>query len=512
MEVVNEDGAYKETRRYLPNAIQTRHSTGVVDTRYLHKDHLGSIDTITNKDGKIIEKVYFDVWGKRESIDSSQWNTTARSQEANTLVSVLDITPRGFTGHEHVDHADIIHMNGRIYDPTLGRFLQADPFIQAPNNSQSLNRYSYIFNNPLSGIDPSGYFGMFKKIGRNIIRAASKIFGKELVNIAGTIVATYFGGPLAAGAWQYEFARAHGASSEGAFFAAFTATAAAVVFQQIGQNFGRMSNANVSGARALGRLAEQAGLDGALHAQVALGEFVKFGGNYLTSGQVAAQIASHAVAGGVISVVSGGKFGHGFFSAGVTKGLGGAYLPGGSDLSAGQVVGGTVVSAVIGGTASVVSGGKFANGARTATYQYLFNQADAWYERLTGQFELSLTFAIGDFGGQGALGLSVDKNGLYFHGTLAGFESGSGGFLAVEAGFVPGFDNDGFISRDQFTGSAVTRIDKAALAVGAGGSVETETAKDGFSVSGGKIDIGIGAMDIQGTAHTGFLRLIKFSK
>ena len=49
-------------------------------------------------------------------------------------------------------------MNGRSYDPVLGRFLQADPFVQAPKNSQSLNRYSYVLNNPLSYTDPSGYF------------------------------------------------------------------------------------------------------------------------------------------------------------------------------------------------------------------------------------------------------------------------------------------------------------------------------------------------------------------
>ncbi|MBL8299208.1 MAG: hypothetical protein JNN30_12795, partial [Rhodanobacteraceae bacterium] len=47
----------------------------------------------------------------------------------------------------------------RIYDPRLGRFLQADPFVQAPRDSQSFNRYSYVFNNPLAYTDPSGYFG-----------------------------------------------------------------------------------------------------------------------------------------------------------------------------------------------------------------------------------------------------------------------------------------------------------------------------------------------------------------
>jgi hypothetical protein len=48
-------------------------------------------------------------------------------------------------------------MNGRVYDYNLGRFLSVDPFIQDPGNSQSMNPYSYIMNNPLSGTDPSGY-------------------------------------------------------------------------------------------------------------------------------------------------------------------------------------------------------------------------------------------------------------------------------------------------------------------------------------------------------------------
>jgi len=48
-------------------------------------------------------------------------------------------------------------MNGRVYDPWLGRFLSPDPFVQSPGNSQSYNRYSYCLNNPLKYIDPSGY-------------------------------------------------------------------------------------------------------------------------------------------------------------------------------------------------------------------------------------------------------------------------------------------------------------------------------------------------------------------
>lgn len=48
-------------------------------------------------------------------------------------------------------------MNGRVYDYNLGRFMSVDPVIQSPTNSQSINPYSYIMNNPLSGTDPTGY-------------------------------------------------------------------------------------------------------------------------------------------------------------------------------------------------------------------------------------------------------------------------------------------------------------------------------------------------------------------
>ena len=48
-------------------------------------------------------------------------------------------------------------MNGRIYDPLLGRFLSPDMYVQAPDFTQSHNRYSYCLNNPLMFTDPSGW-------------------------------------------------------------------------------------------------------------------------------------------------------------------------------------------------------------------------------------------------------------------------------------------------------------------------------------------------------------------
>ncbi|MBO1254471.1 RHS repeat-associated core domain-containing protein [Alteromonas sp. 5E99-2] len=66
-------------------------------------------------------------------------------------------TRRGFTDHEHLDEVELIHMNGRVYDYNVGRFMSVDPIVQDIGNSQGINPYSYVMNNPLRYTDPSGY-------------------------------------------------------------------------------------------------------------------------------------------------------------------------------------------------------------------------------------------------------------------------------------------------------------------------------------------------------------------
>jgi|WetSurMetagenome_2_1015567.scaffolds.fasta_scaffold118358_3 RHS repeat-associated protein len=63
---------------------------------------------------------------------------------------------KGTIGHEHYDPFNLIDMNGRVYDPIIGRFLSPDPVIQAPDFTQNYNSYSYCYNNPLKYYDPSG--------------------------------------------------------------------------------------------------------------------------------------------------------------------------------------------------------------------------------------------------------------------------------------------------------------------------------------------------------------------
>jgi RHS repeat-associated protein len=56
-----------------------------------------------------------------------------------------------------LDNVGLVHMNGRVYDPTLGRFLSADPLVGDLRDSQSVNPYAYAGNRPLSAIDPTGF-------------------------------------------------------------------------------------------------------------------------------------------------------------------------------------------------------------------------------------------------------------------------------------------------------------------------------------------------------------------
>ena len=119
--------------------------------RYLHYDALDSVDMITDGFGNVVEHRSFDPWGKMRSVI---WEDDSVTNIAQQL-----ITNRGFTGHEHIEEVGLIHMNGRVYDQELGRFLSADPLIQAPFVTNSFNRYSYVMNNPLKYTDPTGFSG-----------------------------------------------------------------------------------------------------------------------------------------------------------------------------------------------------------------------------------------------------------------------------------------------------------------------------------------------------------------
>ncbi|MEH6459748.1 RHS repeat-associated core domain-containing protein [Chitinimonas sp. JJ19] len=138
-----------EVDQYEGNQAQ-----GETKQHWTHRDRLGSVIAITDAQGKLTEKFAYDAWGKRRSLDGS--NTPEELESA--LEGVVD--NKGFTGHEMLEELDLVHMNGRIYEPLVARFMSADPLIQDPEHSQSYNRYSYVWNNPTNLTDPTGFAGV----------------------------------------------------------------------------------------------------------------------------------------------------------------------------------------------------------------------------------------------------------------------------------------------------------------------------------------------------------------
>jgi RHS repeat-associated protein len=115
---------------------------------YLQTDYQGSLVAVYSNSGAVYKQFSYDPCGRRRN--ATDWNDYSVTSE--TLFT------RGYTGHEHLDNFGLINMNGRVYDPRLGRFLSPDNYVQSPTNSQSYNRYSYCINNPMKYTDPSGDF------------------------------------------------------------------------------------------------------------------------------------------------------------------------------------------------------------------------------------------------------------------------------------------------------------------------------------------------------------------
>ncbi|WP_437565852.1 RHS repeat-associated core domain-containing protein [Sorangium sp. So ce542] len=140
-------------------------------TRYVHVDHLGSVDALTDEDGDVIERRSYDPFGQRRN---PVWGETAPASFASE-------TTQGFTGHESDDELGLVNMKGRLYDPKIGRFLTTDPIVSIPSFGQSWNPYSYVLNNPLAYVDPGGFQQALPEAGaRSPLPAGAEFSSEEL--------------------------------------------------------------------------------------------------------------------------------------------------------------------------------------------------------------------------------------------------------------------------------------------------------------------------------------------
>src|SRR5690606_8647402 len=140
--------------QYTAPVVYKQEGTAAGAMLYLHRDYLGSILAITDQDKNVLEKRHFSAWG---SLEYFEQNGNAISLDFGDMPNML--LDRGYTGHEHLYGTKLIHMNGRLYDPVVRRFLSPDNYVQDPFNTQNFNRYGYVLNSPLKYNDPSGEMG-----------------------------------------------------------------------------------------------------------------------------------------------------------------------------------------------------------------------------------------------------------------------------------------------------------------------------------------------------------------
>ncbi len=168
----------------------TRQDNLKLEKHFMQKDRLGSTTQILDVNGAKVATKGYDAFGKPRNGDdwSKMIDPALNFEELNASTLTTDVTKRGFTGHEHLDNFELIHMNGRMYDFNNGRFLSVDPFIQGVT-SQAINPYSYIGNNPLSGTDPTGYLAEFCGHGGSCEDLAKDVKSIELNKESGEITA-----------------------------------------------------------------------------------------------------------------------------------------------------------------------------------------------------------------------------------------------------------------------------------------------------------------------------------
>lgn len=306
-----------------------------INLQYWHADHLGSVVAITNAAGTVLQRFSYDPFGKRRHANGTY------DAQGNLIFEQVAATgtDRGFTGHEHLDDVGLVHMNGRTYDPLIGRFMQTDPLVQYLEDAQSYNRYAYLGNNPLNAMDPTGHFKL-----------------KKLLKVLVAAVIAYYVPAFYAALGEAAAATAI-AGTGFTCTAAGYATAASIMTQQA--IVGGMVAGFASGAVMTGSI------EGAMMGALTAGAFATVGATFAPGSF--GSYAGHAVTGCVSGELQGGSCGRGAASAFVGK-----FTT--VETDGWSVEGRFVAATVAGGTASAIGGGKFENGAITAAFGYLYNE------------------------------------------------------------------------------------------------------------------------------------------
>jgi RHS repeat-associated protein len=330
LEILQRGSAPTEYRHQIPAgsslAVFTRRSDNTSATYYATSDHLGSADLVLDATATVLTRESYTPFGARRGSNWQGLPTTA------DYTAYGNTTRRGFTGHEMLDSVSLVHMNGRVYDPYLGRFTSADTVIQNLAVTASINPFSYAWNDPLRYTDPSGH-SLLDVIGA-IIGIVVAIFFPQIMAFLG-------------------------------FHVSLTGVALAMVSGFVGGFVGALiATGSLSAALMSGVL-------GAMTAGLFYGVGSLADGFSWTTGT---RVLAHAAVGCAQGELSGGNCGKGAAAAA----LGEAATRSGFIQDSGGKWGSFKAAAeagAVGGVASAITGGKFVEGFSTAAAGYLFNDA-----------------------------------------------------------------------------------------------------------------------------------------
>jgi RHS repeat-associated protein len=320
LEIMTRGTGATEYRHQIPagsgTAIYTRRTDGSTGTYYATSDHLGSSDLLTDSGAAVLARESFTPFGARRG---SAWTGSPSSADYTAFGNT---TRKGFTSHEMLDSVALVHMNGRVNDPFLGRFLSADTAIQSLGATESINPYAYAWNDPLKYVDPSGHSIWSAIIGAVVGVIAAFTVQPELFAALGP----YWGGVATA--------------AVGGFVGGFT-----------------------------GALIQTGSLSAALSAGLITGVGAGIGA---AAGPLAGAVAKIAV--GCVAASSSGNCGT-FALATIISAVVPVPTAGGGDLGVWGKALSTVESGIVGGIASRISGQSFADGFSGAAAGYLASSA-----------------------------------------------------------------------------------------------------------------------------------------
>jgi RHS repeat-associated protein len=133
-------------------------ATGTAQTRYIHPDHLGSTNVVTNASGTVVQTLDYYPYGATRISTNTGGADSARK----------------YIG-QFTDASNLDYLNARYYDSSRGQFLTEDPEFRGTNqilsDPQSVNAYSYSNDNPISKSESNGRVAqLFEALAINAAR------------------------------------------------------------------------------------------------------------------------------------------------------------------------------------------------------------------------------------------------------------------------------------------------------------------------------------------------------